>query len=330
MAPSPSRGRLARRIRFALGAAMRRRGTRDAERAAMVHTRRSSWLKDPFLTARLVRCWVAVILAAVVHRPRCDAARVAAQGSVVRVYRRRARECVVAANVASPRLGFASYLLLATLGQLVAEPHRRRARIPHPAEAATTPWRRGALRFYAPCSRRTPNSSDLTWYEGLKLATLAQGGRQIFPVQACVNAVMAQHLTAALAELSSRSPAASSWQVDPRRRQCRRARGLVLDGGASEWWLWFGGLCGAYIVSANCAAVPIVGRRRTRPSSSRRSWRRKSLFDAIGAFNFTPLASHAAWRAVGAVLSVGCAAAYTLGAPPRKWLCWCCDRRGRT
>ena len=24
------------------------------------------------------------------------------------------------------------------------------------------------------------------------------------------------------------------------------------------------------------------------------------------------------------------AAAYTLGAPPRKWLCWCCDRRGPT
>ena len=53
------------------------------------------------------------------------------------------------------------------------------------------------------------------------------------------------------------------------------------------------------------------------------------LFDAIGAFNFQPLAPTPR-RAVGAVLSIGAAAAYTLGAPPRKWLCWCCNRRGPT
>ena len=52
--------------------------------------------------------------------------------------------------------------------------------------------------------------------------------------------------------------------------------------------------------------------------------RRGAPFDAIGAF-FRPLAPTPR-RAVGAVLSIGAAAAYTLGAPPRKWL-WCCWRR---
>ena len=97
--------------------------------------------------------------------------------------------------------------------------------------------------------------------------------------------------------------------------------GLVPDGVASEWWLWFGGLCGAYIVSANCAAVPIVGTASYSTVFIAAQLAAALLFDAIGAFNFQPLAPTPR-RAVGAVLSIGAAAAYTLGAPPRKWLCW--------
>ena len=159
-------------------------------------------LKDPFLTAlaSFAVGWVAVILAAVVHRPRCDGASLrkapwyAYTGGVLGpVY-------VVAANVASPRLGFASYQLLATLGQLVASliadargflilPKRR-----------PTPWRIAALCVLAGGAVLSidPEFSDLTWYEGLGFGSLAFAAGTIFPVQACVNVVMAQHLKTAL------------------------------------------------------------------------------------------------------------------------------------
>ena len=222
-------------------------------------------LKDPFLTAlaSFAVGWVAVILAAVVHRPRCNdgaslrkAPWYAYTGGVLGpVY-------VVAANVASPRLGFASYQLLATLGQLVASliadargflilPKRR-----------PTPWRIAALCVLAGGAVLSidPEFSDLTWYEGLGFGSLAFAAGTIFPVQACVNAVMAQHLKTALrgAVVSFTGGVLilgilAGISVGAR-------GGLVPDGSASEWWLWFGGLCGAYIVSANCAAVPIVGR----------------------------------------------------------------------
>ena len=290
-------------------------------------------LKDPFLTAlaSFAVGWVAVILAAVVHRPRCDGASLrkapwyAYTGGVLGpVY-------VVAANVASPRLGFASYQLLATLGQLVASliadargflilPKRR-----------PTPWRIAALCVLAGGAVLSidPEFSDLTWYEGLGFGSLAFAAGTIFPVQACVNAVMAQHLKTALrGAVVSFTGGVLILGILAGISVAARG-GLVPDGGASEWWLWFGGLCGAYIVSANCAAVPIVGTASYSTVFIAAQLAAALLFDEIGAFNFQPLAPTPR-RAVGAVLSIGAAAAYTLGAPPRKWLCWCCDRRGPT
>ena len=232
--------------------------------------------------------------------------------------------------MASPRLGFASYQLLATLGQLVASliadargflilPKRR-----------PTPWRIAALCVLAGGAVLSidPEFSDLAWYEGLGFGSLAFAAGTIFPVQACVNAVMAQHLKTALrGAVVSFTGGVLILGILAGISVAGRG-GLVPDGSASEWWLWFGGLCGAYIVSANCAAVPIVGTASYSTVFIAAQLAAALLFDAIGAFNFTPLAPTPR-RAVGAVLSIGAAAAYTLGAPPRKWLC-CWRREPRT
>ena len=248
---------------------------------------------------------------------------------MVRLYRRVLGPCTLAANVASPRLGFASYQLLATLGQLVASliadargflilPKRR-----------PTPWRIAALCVLAGGAVLSidPEFSDLTWYEGLGFGSLAFAAGTIFPVQACVNAVMAQHLKTALRGAvvsftggvlilgilaASASPRAANrarrrrlrvvalvWRPVRRLHRRRQPRGAHRGDGVA---------LDRFIAAQLAAAL---------------------LFDAIGAFNFEPIAPTPR-RAVGAVLSIGAAAAYTLGAPPRKWLCWCCDRRGRT
>ena len=119
-------------------------------------------------------------------------------------------------------------------------------------------------------------------------------------MQACVNAVMAQHLKTALrGAVVSFTGGVLILGILAGISVAARG-GLVPDGSASEWWLWFGGLCGAYIVSANCAAVPIVGTASYSTVFIAAQLAAALLFDAIGAFNFEPLAPTPR-RAVGAV-----------------------------
>lgn len=238
---------------------------------------------------------------------------------------------VVAAVLLSSPLGFATFQLAATLGQLTSSlvcdaigflilPKRR-----------PTLWRLLALATM--CGATAISIEGLSvqgdWWAVALYLVLSFSAGTIFPLQACINGVMTRHVGTPLraACVSFLGGAAVLWiatAITSATRLSDWPEGEPPGPGpaGSEFWMYTGGACGAFVVSAHIFGVPVIGAARFTVLFIAAQICTSFALDGVGAFGYKAVPPSAR-RVTGVVLAICASAAYQLGPPPlRGWCRW--------
>lgn len=229
---------------------------------------------------------------------------------------------VVAALLLSSPLGFATFQLAATLGQLTSSLLCDAIGFLVLPKTRPTLWRLLALTTM--CGA-TANS-----IEGLSVAiylVLAFAAGTIFPMQACINGVMTLHVGTPLraacvsflggavvlwiaTAISSATPLSDWPEGEP--------PGPGPSG--SEFWMYTGGACGAFVVSAHIFGLPIIGAARFTVLVIAAQISTSFALDSVGAFGYKAVPPSSR-RLTGVILAICASAAFQLGPPPLRG--WC-------
>jgi transporter family-2 protein len=238
---------------------------------------------------------------------------------------------VVAAVLLSSPLGFATFQLAATLGQLTSSlvcdaigflilPKRR-----------PTLWR--LLALLTMCGATAISIEGLSvqgeWYLVALYLVLAFASGTIFPLQACINGVMTQHVGSPLraACISFVGGAVVLWIATAITSATALAdwpEGQPPGPGpaGSEFWMYTGGACGAFVVSAHIFGVPIIGAARFTILFIAAQICTSLALDTVGAFGYKAVPPSPR-RITGVALAICASAAFQLGPPPlRSWRRW--------
>lgn len=265
---------------------------------------------------------VSASLTAVVHSPRCgpttlrQAPWYAYTGGLMGpVY-------VVAAILLSSRLGFAVFQLCAIAGQLTSSFVCDTLGLLRLRRRKPTVLRTLAL-LATMCGTVLTSTSvkvqEKSWLLVFYCASACFAGF-IFPVQACVNAIMQEHvLTPFRATVVSFSGGTLVLLTISVVLTYGAGQPLVLSSGRP--WMWTGGLCGATIVTCNIVGVPTLGAAAFSTIFLASQLTAAFTFDCIGAFGFP--AMQVDLRRIGGVLLTVISAVYfqLQTAPPENPKC---------
>ena len=215
-------------------------------------------------------------------------------------------------------LGFATFQLCATLGQLLSSVCVDAIGLLLLPRRAPTRWRIAAVFALAGAAALTLEKVEARgeWYVLLGTCAGAAGAGSIFPVQACVNKVLKSHLKTPL-RATLVSFAVGMCLLVVITSIVRSTEGPITDDDPfiaarrGEWWMWTGGSCGVAVVSGFVIGVPRLGAAAYTAIFIAAQLATALVFDAIGAFGFDPIAPTGR-RVGGVLLGVGAAVAVQL------------------
>jgi len=270
-----------------------------------------------------------VFAAAMAHRPRCnDGASL--RGAPWYAYLGGPLGCcyVVAAIFLSVSLGFATFQLAATLGQLSCSLVCDAIGFLVLPKRKPTRWRLLALATMCGATGMSIQgvSVEGNWLALVGFIVLAFASGCIFPVQACINGRLVRQVKTPLraASFSFAGGASVLWiatAITSNTALASWPEGEPAGAGPSgtDWWMWTGGACGGFVVSAHVFGVPIIGAARFTVLFIAAQLCTSLAFDSVGAFGYDAVPPSPR-RIAGVTLAIAAAAAYQLGPPPvRAW-----------
>lgn len=250
---------------------------------------------------------VTICLVAFAHSPRCgettmrSAPWYAFTGGVLGpVY-------IVCAILLSSRLGFAVFQLCAISGQLLSSLICDAVGLLYLTKKPATCGRIIAVGFTLAGAIFTSSGvefKDEGW-KVLLFSAAAFAAGMVFPVQACVNAVMKTHvLTPFRAVAVSFAGGALILFSISVFLEITQQQQLRIQSG--EIWMWTGGILGGTLVTCNVVGVSIIGAAAYTVISLASQLATAFVLDLIGAFGFTAIA-FSFRRALGVGLAIAAA-----------------------
>eukprot|EP00929_Paragymnodinium_shiwhaense_P062146 TRINITY_DN31023_c0_g1_i1.p1 TRINITY_DN31023_c0_g1~~TRINITY_DN31023_c0_g1_i1.p1 ORF type:complete len:413 (-),score=59.02 TRINITY_DN31023_c0_g1_i1:95-1273(-) len=225
---------------------------------------------------------------------------------------------VLAAILLSSRLGFAAFQLLAISGQLASGLICDGIGLLGLKKRRPTCVRVFATIAAVVATALTSSGVDVDGEPGLYalycLAAFCAG--TIFPVQACVNAVMSKHLLSPFrGVVVSFAGGVVTLFVYSCVLSIVAPQPVVSDLDDAEPWMFTGGLCGAIAVTCNVVSIPILGAASYGTIFLASQLSAAFVYDTLGAFGFDAVAP--TWlRVCGVLLAIASAVLYQLPVCP--------------
>jgi len=237
---------------------------------------------------------------------------------------------VTAAILLAAKLGFATFQLAVTFGQLTSSMICDAIGFLHLAKTPTTPWRVACLMMLALGTAMSSNwkssNEDSTWWWPLYFAGAMVAGC-VFPVQSCVNFEMTQHLASPFRAvvINFATGALSVWFLTG----ISYLLSDVEDTASFLFytyppqiplWMWLGGgILGTTLITSAVIGLPSLGAVAFTGIFISTQLVVATLFDSTGAFGFdvVPVTTR---RVCGVLLAVLAAAAFQQ--PPPTSLPW--------
>jgi transporter family-2 protein len=256
---------------------------------------------------------------------------------------------VTSAIYLAPKLGFATFQLAATAGQLLSGIVCDSIGLLHLTASTPTPWRVICTLFVVggtALSAKWGNSASEETHHQWKIFVyifLSALAGSVFPVQACVNYELAKHVGTPYRAVTVNFiiGGAIMWTLvffefvafgrdGPIYEEVHYEDGSNDDEREMEWWMWIGGFFGGVIVASVTIGIPCLGAVFFTIIFISAQLVSAIVADALGAFHYPviPLNAGGGRRLVGAVLATIAAAAFNL-TPPAKltWLQrWPCEK----
>eukprot|EP01062_Namystynia_karyoxenos_P035626 TRINITY_DN26057_c0_g1_i1.p2 TRINITY_DN26057_c0_g1~~TRINITY_DN26057_c0_g1_i1.p2 ORF type:complete len:275 (+),score=63.12 TRINITY_DN26057_c0_g1_i1:451-1275(+) len=152
-----------------------------------------------------------------------------------------------------------------------------------------------------------------SWWEVVLYMLAAAAAAGIFPVQACVNAVMVRHVQTPF-RAATISFAGGTIILLLLSVVVVSATTEPLETDSGEVWMWTGGICGATLVTANVIGVPRLGAAAYMAIFIASQLATAFVLDAVGAMGFKKV-EPTAQRVCGTLLAAAAAAVYQLPPP---------------
>mmetsp|Transcript_15901 Transcript_15901/g.31060 ORF Transcript_15901/g.31060 Transcript_15901/m.31060 type:complete len:410 (-) Transcript_15901:198-1427(-) len=219
---------------------------------------------------------------------------------------------VVAAILLSKPLGFATFQLCSTLGQLTTSLLADSFGLLMLKRQRPTPLRILCIVLLALGTGLTIDSIDVSgpWYIIVLCCIAALAAGCIFPVQACVNATMQAYVGTALrATVVSFTGGVIVLGIITAISLAFVDESIEIEN--SEPYMWLGGFCGCAVVAGMVLGVPAIGAAAYSALFIAAQLVTAFVFDALGAFGFARK-SVTARRAIGVCISVAAAVSYQL------------------
>jgi transporter family-2 protein len=253
---------------------------------------------------------------------------------------------VTSAILLAPRLGFATFQLAVTFGQLMSSMICDAVGFLHLPVTPTTPWRVVCLLLLAlgtalsadwtASGSQDDDVDDITtttttttspWWK-LLYAMGATVAGSLFPIQSCVNFEMIHHVGTPYraVAISFTGGVIAVWLLTGFSylvSETTRNQGAVFSHAAdTPPWMWLGGgVLGATFITSAVIGLPSLGAVAFTGIFISTQLVVATIFDALGAFGFdaVPIFMGGGRRVVGVSCAVIAAAAFQMP-PPHSWL----------